>query len=54
VFSKESVPRGAPEKEYIFHPNMLQLPVGGKRKTSSLQLSTREGGDAGKEIAEDT
>jgi hypothetical protein len=35
---------------------MLQLPVGGGRKTPSRQLSglqTREG-DAGKEVAEDT
>jgi hypothetical protein len=45
------------EREYIFHPNMLQLPVGGRRKTPSRQLSelqTREGGDAEKEVAEDT
>jgi hypothetical protein len=47
------VPR---EREYIFHPNMLKLPVGGRRKIPSLKLSglqTREGGDAEKEVAED-
>jgi hypothetical protein len=46
----------AREREYIFHPNMLQLSVGGRRKPPSRQLSglqTREGGDAEKEVAED-
>jgi hypothetical protein len=45
------------EKEYIFHPNMLPLPVGGRKETPFLQLSgfqTHEGGDAGKEVTEDT
>jgi hypothetical protein len=48
------VPR---EREHIFHPNILQLPVGGRRKTPFRQLSglqTREGGDAEKEVVEDT
>jgi hypothetical protein len=43
------------EREYIFHPTMLKLPVGGRRKIPSLQLSglqTREGGDAEKEVRE--
>jgi hypothetical protein len=45
------------EREYIFHHNMLQLPVGGSRKTVSRQLSglqTCERGDAEKEVSEDT
>jgi hypothetical protein len=32
--------QGVPqEREYIFHPNMLQLSVGGRRKPPSRQLS---------------
>jgi hypothetical protein len=45
-----------PKREYIFHPNVLQLPVGGRRKTPSRKLSglqTRGGGDAEEEVAED-
>jgi hypothetical protein len=45
------------EREYIFHPNMLQLPVGGRGKPASCQLSglqTHEGGDTEKDLAEDT
>jgi hypothetical protein len=45
------------EREYIFHPNMLQLQVGGRGKPTSHQLSwlqTDKGGDAGKEATEDT
>jgi hypothetical protein len=44
------------ERENIFHDNMLQLLVGGRRKTPSRQLSglqTREGGDAEKAVPED-
>jgi hypothetical protein len=43
------------EREYIFRPSMLQLPVGGRRETPSRQLSglqTHEG-DVEKEVAED-
>jgi hypothetical protein len=45
------------ERKYIFHPNILQLPVGEKRKNPSRKLSglqTREGGEAEKEVAENT
>jgi hypothetical protein len=43
-----------PEKgKYIFHLNMLQLSVSGRRKPP-IQLQTPEGGDAEKEVAEDT
>jgi hypothetical protein len=44
-----------PEREYIFHLNMLQLSVGGKRKPSSSKLSGLQTceGDAEKEVAED-
>jgi hypothetical protein len=45
------------EREYIIHPNVLHLSVGGRRKTPSSKLSglqTREGGDAEEEVAEDT
>jgi hypothetical protein len=48
------VPR---EREYIFQHSRLQLSVGGRRKPPSSQLSAfqiREGGDAEKEVAEDT
>jgi hypothetical protein len=40
---------------YIFHRNMLQLSVGGRRKPpfrKLLGLQTREGGNAEKEVAE--
>jgi hypothetical protein len=43
--------------EYTFHSNMLQLSVGGRRKTPFPKLSglqTCEGGDAEEEVAEDT
>jgi hypothetical protein len=45
------------ERKYVFHANMLQLSVGGRRKTPSLKLSelqTRGGGDAEEEVAEVT
>jgi hypothetical protein len=43
------------EREYIFHPNMQLLSVGGRRHPPSSKLSglqIREGGDAG--VAEET
>jgi hypothetical protein len=52
--SAQGVPR---EREYIFHPNVLQLSIGGRRETQFRKLSglqTREGGDADEEVAEDT
>jgi hypothetical protein len=45
------------ERKYVFHPNMLQLSVGGSRKTLFRKLSgmqTRKGGDAQEEVEEDT
>jgi hypothetical protein len=48
------VPR---EREYIFHSNMLQMPVGGRGKphpANYLGCKHAKGGDAEKEVAEDT
>jgi hypothetical protein len=54
----QSTAQGVPrEREYIFHTNMLQVSVGGRRKPPFLKLTglqTRESGDTEREVAEDS
>jgi hypothetical protein len=45
------------ERKYIFHTNLLQLPVGRRRESPSCQLlglQAHKGGDAEEEFTENT